>query len=43
VEDLLGTIAMSLGIDIKKQNQSNVGRPIRIVEPSARPIKEVLA
>ena len=26
-----------------KQNKSNVGRPIRIVEPTAKPIKEVLA
>jgi hypothetical protein len=26
-----------------KQNASNVGRPIRIVEPTAKPIKEVLA
>jgi hypothetical protein len=42
-EDLLATIAAALGIDIKKQNRSNVGRPIRIVEPTARPIVEVLA
>jgi hypothetical protein len=43
VEDFLATIAVALGIDIKKQNQSNVGRPIRIVEPTAKPISEVLA
>jgi hypothetical protein len=43
VEDFLATVALALGIDIKKQNQSNVGRPIRIVEPTAKPIKEVLA
>ncbi len=42
-EDFLATIALALGIDIKKQNNSNVGRPIRIVEPTAKPIKEVLA
>jgi uncharacterized protein (DUF1501 family) len=42
-EDLLATVALALGIDPKKQNQSNVGRPIRIVEPTARPIKEVLS
>jgi Protein of unknown function (DUF1501) len=42
VEDFLATIALALGIDIKKQNPSNVGRPIRIVEPTAKPIKEVL-
>ncbi len=43
VADLLATAAGALGIDTSKQNNSNVGRPIRIVEPTARPIKEVLA
>jgi hypothetical protein len=43
VPDLLATAGLALGIDIKKQNQSNVGRPIRIVEPTAKPIQEVLA
>lgn len=43
VPDLLATVGLALGIDVKKQNQSNVGRPIRFVEPSAQPIKEVLA
>ena len=43
VPDLLATICLALGIDIAKQNNSNVGRPIRLVEPSAKPIKEVLA
>ncbi len=43
VEDLLATAGLALGIDITKQNNSNVGRPIRIVEPTAKPIKEVLA
>jgi uncharacterized protein (DUF1501 family) len=43
VEDLLATIALAAGIDIKKQNNSNVGRPIRIVEPTAKPITEVLS
>jgi len=42
-EDLLATIALGLGIDVTKQNNSNIGRPIRIVEPTAKPIKEVLA
>jgi hypothetical protein len=41
--DLLGTIALALGLDPAKQNNSNVGRPIRLVEPTAKPIKEVLA
>jgi hypothetical protein len=43
VEDLLATAAKALGIDTAKQNVSNVNRPIRIVEPTAEPIKEVLA
>jgi hypothetical protein len=43
VEDLLATVALALGIDPEKPNRSNVGRPIRIVEAVARPIKEVLA
>src|SRR5262249_2350654 len=37
VADLLATVGLALGVDIKKQNQSNVGRPIRIVEPDAKP------
>jgi uncharacterized protein (DUF1501 family) len=41
-EDFIVTIARALGIDPMKQNHSNVGRPIRIVEPTAKPIKEVL-
>jgi hypothetical protein len=43
VEDFLATVALTLGIDISKKNNSNVGRPIRIVEPTAKPIEEVLA
>jgi uncharacterized protein (DUF1501 family) len=43
VRDFLATTCLALGIDITKQNDSNVGRPIRIVEPGALPIKEVLA
>jgi hypothetical protein len=43
VEDFLATVALGLGLDITRQNNSNVGRPIRLVEPTARPIKEVLA
>jgi hypothetical protein len=42
-EDFLATVALALGIDITRQNNSNVGRPIRIVEPTAKPIREVLA
>jgi uncharacterized protein (DUF1501 family) len=43
VGDFLATICQALGIDITKQNPSNVGRPIRILDPGARPIKEALA
>jgi len=43
VADLLSTICLSLGIDPLEQNMSNVGRPIRIVSPDAKPIRELLA
>jgi hypothetical protein len=43
VPDLLATICLAVGIDPKKQNLSNVNRPIRIVDPKAEPIREVLA
>jgi hypothetical protein len=34
---------MALGIDPLKQNMSNVGRPIRLADKSAKPIQEILA
>jgi uncharacterized protein (DUF1501 family) len=40
--DLLATVALALGLDPRKQNMSNVGRPIRFAEPDAKPIKEVV-
>jgi hypothetical protein len=43
VPDLLATICLALGIDPAKQNMSNVNRPIRIVDQSAKSIREVLA
>jgi Protein of unknown function (DUF1501) len=43
VGDFLATICGGLGIDPSKQNVSNVGRPIRIVDPKSQPIKEALA
>jgi hypothetical protein len=43
VADFLATVGQALGLDITRQNMSNVGRPIRFVDPGARPIKEVLA
>ena len=42
VPDLIATVVKSIGIDPMKQNMSNVGRPIRIADPSAKPIKELL-
>jgi hypothetical protein len=43
VPDLLATICLALGIDYLKHNQSNVGRPIRIVDKAAQPIKELVS
>jgi hypothetical protein len=43
VSDFLATICLALGIDPLKQNNSNVGRPIRIADKNAQPIKEILA
>jgi hypothetical protein len=43
VPDFLATVVQALGIDPMKQNQSNVGRPIRIVDKTATPIQEALA
>jgi hypothetical protein len=40
--DLLATICLALGLDPKQQNLSNVGRPIRLVDPEAEPIQELL-
>jgi hypothetical protein len=43
VPDLMATICLALGLDPKKQNQSNVARPIRLADPSGEPVKEVLS
>lgn len=43
VPDLLATICKAIGVDPSKQNLSNIGRPIRIVDKDARPMAEVLA
>jgi hypothetical protein len=43
VPDLLATICHAIGIDPAKQNMSNVNRPIRVVDPVAKPVMEVLA
>jgi Protein of unknown function (DUF1501) len=43
VPDFLATVIQALGIDPTTQNTSNVSRPIRLADPSAKVIKEVLA
>jgi uncharacterized protein (DUF1501 family) len=40
--DFIATIARGLGIDHEKQNNSNVGRPIRFADKAGKPIKEVV-
>jgi hypothetical protein len=40
--DFLATICELLGINWKKQNNTPIGRPIRIVDKGATPIKELL-
>jgi hypothetical protein len=43
IPDLLATLASALGIDYTRQNMSNVGRPISMVDSSANVIKECLS
>jgi hypothetical protein len=43
VPDFLATVCKALGIDPDKQNNSNVGRPIRIADKGAKPITEALS
>jgi hypothetical protein len=38
----MATVCAVLGIDWKKQNNTPIGRPIRIVDKGANPIKELL-
>ena len=42
VPDLLATVVKGLGIDPTKQNVVDNGRPIRLVDPKANLIKELL-
>jgi uncharacterized protein (DUF1501 family) len=42
VPDLLATVIKGLGIDPSKQNTVEDGRPIRLVDPKANPIKEIV-
>ena len=43
VPDMMATICQALGVDPLNQNMSNVGRPIRLADPEANPISEVLS
>jgi uncharacterized protein (DUF1501 family) len=40
--DLLATVVKAVGVDPTEQNMSNVGRPIRLADPEARIVEEVL-
>lgn len=42
VPDLVATVCRLVGVDPREQNLSNVGRPIRIADPEAQPIEELL-
>jgi hypothetical protein len=42
VPNLIATVCKAVGLDPTKQNMSNVGRPIRLADPAAKPIKEIL-
>ena len=43
VADLVATMCKGVGVDPMKQNMSNVGRPIRLADPEAKPIDEILS
>ena len=43
VSDLLATITTALGVDPKKENMSNVGRPIPLTDRDGKAIAELLA
>jgi hypothetical protein len=42
IADYLATVCLALGLDPEHQNMSNVGRPIRLVDPEAKPITEIV-
>jgi len=42
VPDLLATLYVALGLDPRKENLSNVDRPIRLADPDAQPLRELL-
>jgi uncharacterized protein (DUF1501 family) len=40
--DFMATVCKILGIDYNKQNQTNIGRPVRVVDKGAKPIDELI-
>lgn len=42
IPDYLATVCAALGLDPEQQNMSNVGRPIRLADPKALPITEIV-
>ena len=40
--DYLATVCLALGLDPEQQNMSNIGRPIRLADPKAMPITEII-
>ena len=42
IPNVIATLCKTVGLDPTKQNMSNVGRPIRLADPSAKPIVGVL-
>jgi uncharacterized protein (DUF1501 family) len=42
VPDLLATVCLALGVDSRKSNQSNVGRPISIVDKVGKPLEGIV-
>jgi hypothetical protein len=41
--DFMATVCKALGIDYTKMNQTPIGRPVRIADRGAEPVKEVFA
>ena len=42
IPDLLATICRLVGVDVTKQNDSNVGRPIRVADPTAKVVEGLI-
>jgi uncharacterized protein (DUF1501 family) len=43
VPDLLATVCRALGIDPRKSNLSNIGRPISVVDKAGKPMQDILS